>query len=134
MSVSYVRNLVRQWCNEAAASEGVPFYDTINRNVKPAGPVWFTVEFVAEATEGTFCTPDLRENGFVDLVVIARPGIGDSAALGALESLVPTLMAKADPNGQLTLDSYDPVQEDSAGTADSDYRMSVVLNYSFGRV
>ena len=133
MSASYVRNLVRQWCGEAAASEGVPWHETINTRQNPSDPVWFTVEFVAESHEGNFCDRQYKEDGFISLVFIAKPGIGDGPALTAVEAVVPVMAAKVDPIGRLTLEGYDPVQEISGGGADSSYRMLVNMGYSYSK-
>lgn len=127
MSSSYVRSTMRTWCNQVATLTSVPFYDTVNVNVTPADPVWFTVSFVAEMHEGTYGKPEYVEMGFISVVFVARPGIGDAACLAALEAVIPALMAKEDAN--LTLTNYEPLDEDSLGTADKDYRMSVSVNY-----
>lgn len=127
MSSSYVRSKIRQWCGEVATAAAVPFYDTVNVNVRPSDAVWFTVSFVAEMHEGTFCAPNFIEHGFINVVFIARPGIGDTAAIEAVEDVIPALMAKSD--SKLTLINFEPVDEDSLGSADKDYRMSVAVNY-----
>lgn len=127
MSSSYVRTKVRQWCNEIASATGVEFYDTVNVSVNPQDPVWFTVAFVSEMHEGTFCRPDFIEMGFVSVVFIAQPGTGDAACIAAVEAVIPALMAKTDT--KLSLSSFEPVDEDSLGSADKDYRMSVAVNY-----
>jgi hypothetical protein len=127
MSSSYVRNKVRQWCAAAAASTGIPFHDTVNVSVNPTDPVWFTVAFVSESHEGTFCKPDFIENGFISVVFFALPGTGDTACINAVEAVIPVLFANLDP--KLALINYDPVDEDSLGSADKDYRMSVSVNY-----
>ena len=46
-----------------------------------------------------------------------------------MEQLIPDLMAKVDASGRLAYESYEPIQESSAGSADRDYRMSVIINY-----
>lgn len=127
MSSSYVRSKARQWCGEVATSTAVPFYDTVNVSVNPSDDVWFTAEFVAEMHEGTFCRPDFVETGFINVIFIARPGIGDAAAVAAVETVIPALMLKSD--SKLTLINFEPVDEDSLGSADKDYRMSVAVNY-----
>jgi hypothetical protein len=127
MSASYVRNKVRQWCAAAAASTGIPFHDTVNVSVNPTDPVWFTVAFVSESHEGTFCKPDFIENGFISVVFFALPGTGDTACITAVEAVIPVLFANLDL--KLALINYDPVDEDSLGSADKDYRMSVSINY-----
>lgn len=127
MSSSSVRSKVRQWCGEVAAATSVPFYDTVNVNVMPSSDVWFTVAFVAEMHEGTYCAPNFIEMGFINVVIVARPGIGDSAAIAAVEAVIPALMAKSD--SKLTLINFEPLDEDSLGSADKDYRVSVAVNY-----
>lgn len=127
MSASYVRNKVRQWCGEVAVATGIPFYDTVNVAVNPADPVWFTAAFVSEMHEGTFCRPNFVEMGFVSLVFVARPGTGDVACITAVEAVIPAIMLKEDT--KLSLINFEPVDEDSLGSADKDYRMSVAVNY-----
>lgn len=127
MSSSYVRSKVRQWCGEIATATSVPFYDTVNVSVNPAHPVWFTAVFVADMHEGTFCRTDFIEMGSVTLVVIARPGIGDTAAIAAVEVIVPAIMAKTD--SKLSLINFEPLDEETFGSADKDYRVSVAVNY-----
>ncbi len=127
MSSSYVRTKVRTWCNEVAVATGIPFHDTVNVNVNPSEDVWFTVEFISESHEGIVGRPQFIENGFVNVVFVARPGIGDSACIAAVEDVIPALFAKTDT--QLVLNTYEPVSEDSQGSADKDYRMSVAVNY-----
>ncbi len=127
MSSSAVRTTMRAWCSQVAAATGIPFYDTVNVSISPADDVWFTVSFESEMHEGNFCKPQFIEHGFISVVFIARPGIGDVACLAAIEAVVPLLFEKAD--SRLTLINYEPVDEDSFGTADKDYRMSVAMNY-----
>lgn len=127
MSSSYVRSKVRQWCVEVSAATGVPFHDTVNVSVRPTEPVWFTVAFVSESHEGNFCQPQFIEHGFVSVVFVAQPGRGDADCIAAVEKVVPAFFAKSD--SKLTLINYEPVDEDSFGTADKDYRMSVAVNY-----
>jgi hypothetical protein len=127
MSSSYVRQKVRKWCAEVSAVTGIPFYDTVNVSVTPSDPVWFTAIFVSEMHEGNFCKPQFIEHGFINLIFIARPGVGDKACLDAVEGIVPLLFEHGDKN--LTLINYEPVEEDSGGLADKDYRMSVAMNY-----
>ena len=130
MSASYVRTTARRWAAEVATSVGVPFYDTINLAPTPTDNVWWTVSFTSESHEGTFCKPGYIENGFISVVVMARPGRGDAEAITAMESIIPALDAKIDPTQRLVLKNYEPLDEDSAGSADSMYRVQVVVNYA----
>ena len=127
MSSSHVRNKIRQWAAAASTTAGVPFHETINVSVNPSDAVWFTVSFTSESHEGNFCKSPFIENGFVTFTFIARPGIGDAACLAALESVIP--LAYANTDAQLTLINYEPIDEDSFGSADKDYRMTVNMNY-----
>jgi hypothetical protein len=82
---------------------------------------------VSESHEGTFCKPDYIEHGFISVVFFAQPGTGDTACITAVEAVIPVLFANLDP--KLALINYEPVDEDSFGSADRDYRMSVSMNY-----
>lgn len=129
MSASYVRTLIRQWCNEAATTTSIPFYDTINTNTKPPEKLWFTVEFTSEYHEGTFCKSGYIEEGFIRLVFVGHPGTGDQATIAAVETVVPEIDSKIDNTQRLVLTSYEPLNELTSGSADHSYRVGVVFNY-----
>ena len=129
MSASYVRSKTRQWAGEVSTASAVTFYETINTSISPTENVWFTVSFTSEFNEGTFCDRGFIEQGFITITVAAAPGTGDSAAVTAMEQIVPALMAKVDASGRLAYESYEPLQENSQGSADRDYRMTVIINY-----
>ena len=130
MSASYVRTKTREWCTEVSTALAIPFYDTINQEQAPTDNVWFTVEFFSEFHSGTFCNPGYIENGFVSIIVVAKPGRGDLEAIQAMEQIIPALDAKVDPTQRLVYTSYEPLDEFSGGTADKDYRVRVVINYN----
>ena len=129
MSASYVRTKFREWSEETAISTGIPFYDTVNKEQNPSDDVWFTSEFYSFDFQGTFCEKGYLENGEIEVVVFARPGIGDTQAMNALEQIIPALMYKIDPTGRLILQSYLPVQEDGNGSAKMWYSVSVGIVY-----
>ena len=129
MSASYVRSKTRQWAGEVSAASAVPFYETINTANNPTEDTWFTVSFTSEFNSGTFCDRGFIEQGFITVTVVAAPGTGDSDAVTAMEQIVPALMAKVDASGRLAYESYEPLQENSQGSADRDYRMTVIINY-----
>lgn len=131
MSAFYVRQLFRQWCGEVAAFEGIPFYDTINREQNPSDPVWWSCLFIALENENTYCDDEYREVGQIVLIVSAQPGIGDADAVQAIEIIIPALLGKDDPANRLVLDSWEPPFEDTTGSADREYRIGVVVNYSY---
>ena len=122
---------MKTWCNEVATSSGVTFYDTINNHVTPADTVWFTVSFTSEFHEGTFCNRGYIESGFITITVAADPGRGDIPAVQAMEKIIPALDAKLDNTQRLVLTSYEPIDEASAGSADKDYRIRVIMNYRY---
>lgn len=127
MSHSYVRSKIRQWCAEIATATGVPFHETVNTRVKPPEPVWFTVDFTAEFYDGTFCRPDFIEVGFVRVTCVSPPGAGDGQAVTAIEQIAQAFWAKHD--AKLAVSDFEPADEASLGTADANYRLSVILNY-----
>lgn len=130
MSALYVRNKFRQWGNEVATSTGTPYYDTVNLEQNPTEAVWFTLEFVAEFySNGTFCKSEETEDGFVRAVVFASPGTGDTAAITALEAIGTDFATKTD--AQVTIESFEPLQEMTAGSADQNYRVGVVMDYTY---
>lgn len=128
MSAGYVRDTMRTWAAEIAAALSIPFYDTINRNVNPSEAVWFSLEFYADAREGMFCEAYM-ETGSATLIVVAQPGIGDSQAILAIEQLIPAFWEKKDAGGLLTLENWQPVFEDSGGSADHGYRVGALFDY-----
>lgn len=131
MSSRYVRTLFRTWCQSVATATGVPFYDTINQHQSPSDDTWWTVEFVADGHEGNFCDREYIERGFVDIIVRARPGIGDDTAFAAIEQIVPLLAANSDIH--LVIESYDPPNDDTGGSAEEAYGVVVQANYVYNK-
>jgi len=129
MSALYVRNTFRTWIAEVSVDTGLAQYDTINLEQTPTEDVYLTYSFASEFHEGTFCEPGYIENGFIYLYAVAAPGTGDEEAVLALETAVPALFAKTDAN--LALTTYDPIEEESAGSADKDYRLMVTFSYKY---
>ena len=129
MSASYAREKTRQWANEVAALTSFAFYDTVNTEVDPVDNVWWTVEFESESFTGTFCQKGYLEQGFIELTVLAAAGSGDTAAISALEFIIPEIMSKIDNTQRLVFESHEPVRESSVGSADRWYRMAVAINY-----
>jgi hypothetical protein len=128
MSGLYVRNLVRTWL---ASIGDVPFYDTINKVVKPTENVWVTVEFFVGSKEGTINCGDYLEHGTIDLVFVSKPGIGDGPVLAVLEPFVAKFMDLRDDTARLVIDQTEEVRELSGGDADGSYRMGVGISYAF---
>ena len=129
MSASYVRSKTRTWAVEVSTASAVPFHETINTSTNPTEDTWFTVSFTSEFNDGTFCDRGFMEQGFITITVVAAPGTGDTTAITAMEKIIPALMAKVDPSGRLAYESYEPLQENSLGSADRDYRLTVIINY-----
>lgn len=129
MTALYGRLRMREWSEEAALSTGISFHDTVNVRVSAQEDVWFTLRFTALAMEGTFCRPGYVEEGYIDLIVVSKPGIGDIPALEAMEQLLPAVFDQVDPTQRFALTSYEPIIEESEGSADSTYRISLQFNY-----
>jgi hypothetical protein len=131
MSASYIRRLVREWCNSASVASNIPFYDTINVYGDHNDDVWFTIQFNSTDHEATFCAPNYHEVGFIDFVFMAKSGLGDLPAVTAAEVIIPTIMSYLDPSDKLSLLSHEPIQEYSRGDADSTYRIGVQVDYRY---
>ena len=129
MSASYVRSKIEQWCEEAAQTTTVPFYKTINIDVDPPDPVWWTVEFMSLYQEGLLCKRGYMEEGVARMVFIGQPGIGWEDTITAVESVIPELMGKVDPSRRLELTDYEPIAEESIGSAEPKYMVSVSITY-----
>ena len=129
MSASYVRSKVEQWCNEVATVVGSAFHKTINVEANPTEDVWFTVEFTDLFHEGLLCRKGYLEQGAVRVVFISEPGIGWEDNILLLESVIPLLMEKVDPTRRLELTDYEPIVEESFGSAEPRYMTSVSINY-----
>lgn len=130
MSALYVRNKFNTWAGEVAAATGTPFYPTINEEQDPLDAVWFSLEYAAEFySNGTFCKSEETEDGFVRVVVFASPGTTDIPAVTALEAIGQAFAAKTDP--QVTIEGFEPLQEMTAGSSDRNYRVGVIVNYTY---
>ena len=130
MSALYVRNTFNTWAGEVATATGTPFYPTINEEQNPADAVWFTLEYAAEFySNGTFCKSEETETGFVRVVVFASPGTTDIPAVTALEAIGLEFAKKVD--AQVTIEGFEPLSEMTAGSADQNYRVGVVIDYTY---
>lgn len=130
MSASYVRYKVEEWCQEISQVTGIPFYKTINNEENPADDVWFTVEFGALFNEGMLCKKEYLEQGVVRVVFIGAAGTGWEDTILAMEGVIPLLMEKVDNTRRLELTDYEPLTEESGGSAEPDYAVSVIINYT----
>ena len=130
MSALYVRNTFNTWAGEVAAATGTPFYPTINEDQNPSDPVWFTLEYVAEFySNGTFCKSEETEDGFVRVVVFASAGTTDIPAVTALEAIGLEFAKKVD--AQVTIEGFEPLSEMTGGSADQNYRVGVIIDYTY---
>jgi hypothetical protein len=129
LSSSYVREKFRQWAVEVQATTGDVFHSTINTAENPTDSIWWTAQFVAEFNEGTFCKRPFMETGFIVVIAVARAGLGDLEAIRMLERVIPELLAKVDPTQRLVLETHDPIRDETAGSADRSFRVSVSIDY-----
>lgn len=131
MSASYVRQTFRTWAQNISAPVGVQYYDTVNTEQDPQDDTWWSSAFYAESMSGeTFCGPGYMEAGVIEVIVFARPGIGDIQAVTDLEAIVREIYNQVDPTQRLVLGQFDPVVEDSGGGADARYRVAAYIAYS----
>lgn len=130
MSSMYVRDLVRAWATAAAAIPGMPFYDTVNREVDPPEAMWLTVQFLGGTNEqSTFCGQ--LERGTFDLMFFARGGQGDEELLTEAEPVVQAFMANSDPAGLLQLRLAGPPEDFPAGGGVPWFVVSFPVDYTF---
>lgn len=128
MSAGYVRKLSRVWLREKAV---VNFYDTVNVDHNPTDMVWVTAQFFANQKEGLIGCDGYTEIGIIDLIFMAKAGIGDDLIVSSAEQTVVGFMQSSDPAKKLTLTGYEEVREMSNGDAPHWYRIGVGVNYSY---
>jgi hypothetical protein len=110
----------------------LPFYDTINFEVDPSDPIWWSVAFYSrEHNNKTFCKKGYAEAGDIDLIFSGQPGVGDEPLLTVLEPAVGQFLQNTDPTGSFVIEGFDPVSEMVQGTADRWYRLIVGVRYSY---
>ena len=130
MSASYVRSTIRSWAQMISGALNVQFYDTVNLEQDPQDATWWTVRFIAENMTGTtFCGPGYLETGAIEVMVCAQPGIGDDPAVSDLEAIIREFYKMVDPTQRLVLAEFDPVLEDSLGSATRYYRVGAFITY-----
>ena len=101
----------------------------MNLEQDPQDDCWFTIDFFALSMDGVFCQKGYIERGFVYVDVFAAPGRGDLEAIQAMEIIIPEMFAKVDPTQRLVLESYDPLEEASGGSANRQYQVTVGIAY-----
>ena len=129
MSSMYVRDMVRSWATNAGALLGLPFFDTVNREVDPQEPAWLTVQFLGGNNEqSTYCRQ--LERGTFDLMFFTRGGAGD-ASLSDAEATVAEFMTNTDPSGLLQLRLAGPPEDFPAGGGVPWFVISFPVDYTF---
>ena len=131
MSASFVRQKTEEWCGDISQLLGIPFYKTVNIEVNPSDPVWFTVDYISLFHEGLLCKRGYLERGIVRVVFAGEPGKGWEDTINAVEQVVPLLSDKLDPTRRFSWDSYEPIVEETDGSVNSGYMVSVAFNYLF---
>lgn len=131
MASIYVRNLMREWCSDAAMT--LPFYDTVNREIDPRDPMWSTLSFITALTSTVTYCGGIEERGMVDFIALGKPGIGDAGLLTAAEHDVALLLAQLDPERRLTLLRSSPPEDFLQGGSVPWYTVSMVIEYVYAQ-
>jgi hypothetical protein len=128
MKEAYKRELVRGWCLSIAPP---PFVETINNNATPpaGAPVWWTIEWEPDQVEPIAYCGVVQETGLLAVIVAGDPNVGDQAVAGAMDAIVPALLAKVDPLAALTLERAQATVEHTSGGADRYYRLRTPIDY-----
>lgn len=131
MSSLYVRDTLRGWCMDPGLGLMLPFFDTVNVEVKPPAPRWATVVFVsANNTPTTYCG-GMEERGSFDYVALGVAGIGDRDLIAAAEHDVEILLQQSDPDGRFSLLWPSPPQDYLQAGSTPWYTVSMVVDYVF---
>jgi basic membrane lipoprotein Med (substrate-binding protein (PBP1-ABC) superfamily) len=124
MSSAYVRSFARGLMPKLSTQ----FYETVNEEVTPSDQLWMTLSFDAYSKElNTYCR-STTEYGVINLVYFSDPGLGDSAALTALEADAAVFYSQSDSSGRLVFTNCSAPEEVSNGR---DYVVSISVTYEF---
>lgn len=129
MSRKYVRDMARQWIRAACTAENVEYVETINESNLPTQSTWCSVEFnVFDNRKLNFCDEKL-ETGDIIIVVGAAPGLGDDAALIAIEAIADRVYSQSDFSGRLALVSLGSPDEATPNDGSPTYWLELSIGY-----
>ena len=131
MSSRYVRTNARNWMKIAVVGNGAPFYESVNEVHSPTEAVWSTLAFdVFTTNKETFCG-DTIEIGTISIIINASPGLGDDAALIAVEAVADVFYRQVDSSGRLVLVSRSAPDEIMSNDGSPAYMASIDIDYEF---
>lgn len=129
MSSKYVRDFARQWTKAACTRLGYEYVETINSADNPTNTTWVSLTFdVFSNSKQTFCG-DVLQQGDIILVVGSAPGLGDNAALVAIEAVADEVYKQFDTSGRLALVSKGAPDEASPNDGSPTYWMELSIGY-----
>jgi hypothetical protein len=129
MSTRYVRTFARQWTKAACTKLGYEYVETINESDHPTQSTWCSLEFdVFAKNKASFCG-DTLERGDIILVVGSAPGMGDDAALIAIEAIAEEVYKQVDISNRLALVSLGSPDEATPNDGSPTYWLELSLGY-----
>jgi hypothetical protein len=115
----------------AVVGNGAPFYESVNEVNSPTEAVWSTLAFdVFTTNKETFCGL-MVEKGTISIIINASPGLGDDAALIAVEAIADVFFRQVDSSGRLVLVSRSAPDEIMSNDGSPSYMCAVDLDYEF---
>ncbi len=129
MSKKYVRDFARNWTKAACTKLGYEYVETINESNTPTQTTWCSLEFdIFDSKRATFCG-DTMESGDIILVVGSAPGLGDDAALIAIEAIADEVFTKSDTSGRLVLVTKGSPDEATPNDGSPTYWLELSIGY-----
>jgi hypothetical protein len=129
MSKKYVRDFARNWTKAACTKLGVEYVETINESNNPTQSTWCSLSFdTFSTTKATFCG-DTIEQGDIIITIGSAPGMGDDAALIAIEAIANEVYKQVDTSGRLALVSCGSPDEVTPNDGSPTYWLELSIGY-----
>lgn len=93
----------KKLCEYAEQYQGLTFYNSINSEIEPMEPEWFTLSFQADYSEQATLCGTMKEEGVVTVQVFGESGQGYDALHPTAEALLKYFHSYYDNVGTLTL-------------------------------
>lgn len=129
MSKKYVRDFARNWTKAACAAHGVEYVETINESNNPTQSTWCSLSFDTFAVNKLSFCGDILESGDIIITVGSAPGLGDDAALIAIEAIAAEVYKQADTSGRLALVSCGSPDESTPNDGSPTYWLELSIGY-----
>jgi len=129
MSSKYVRDFARLWTKTACTKLRYEYVETINESDQPTQTTWCSLSFdVFAKNKASFCG-DTLEAGDIIITVGSAPGMGDDAALIAIEAIAEEVYKQVDTSGRLALVSLGSPDEATPNDGSPTYWLELSLGY-----